>query len=152
MSKVKKVSVPTNLIRQNCYLRFTSEASSLDLKSGYSDSQYVSLDEKVTDKGLEIEYNSYPYPITPQYVNSFVDSADYRRDPLNAISNGVKRSNLGDVTSVQDISSMDTQEARVLYDQLSAKFSKNASASASVSASASASVSAPAAVNNGGHS
>lgn len=114
------ISIKTNLLRQNCYLRDTTVNSQLD---SFPPDSYVSLDEVVTDKGIELNESVQPYPITPQYVNSFVDSSDYRRDPLNAIANSSVRTNLGDITEIQDVLSMDSSQARILYNQLQERFS-----------------------------
>ncbi|QXN75103.1 hypothetical protein [Microvirus mar26] len=113
--------VQSNLLQQNCYVRDCRMKS--DLASTDSLSSYVSLDEVTTDKGLDIVEHTYDYPITPQYVNSFVDSVDYRRDPQGAILNATPRKNLGDIRSLQDIMKMDNSSLRDLYDQLSARFS-----------------------------
>lgn len=121
----------SNLLQQNCFVR--DVCRKVDLKSVNSETTYDSIDEKVTDKGLEIEHNSYPYPITPQYVNSFVDSSDYRRDPANAIANGVKRQNLGDISAVQQVFKMDTVTARALFAELSKKFSVQSQTAPAVS-------------------
>lgn len=118
----KSSRVQTNLIQQNCFVRDVSKA--VDLKSESPDFTYQSLDEVVDDKGIHFQKEYLPYPITPAFVNSFVDSADYRRDVNGAISNGSSRVNLGDVTSMQQILSLDTASQRSLYERLSAKFAK----------------------------
>lgn len=118
----KSSRVVSNLIQQNCYVR--NMCVSEDLKSdGSSESSYYSLDEVQTDDGVSFKKNLYPYPITPSYVNSFVDSSDYRRDPVNAIVNGRSGSNLGDCRDFQNIMSMDSASLSKLYLQLQKKFS-----------------------------
>lgn len=118
----KSVPVKSNLLQQNCFVRDVSLKK--DLHSTFSVDSYISLDEKISDNGYVQEYNSYPYPITPQYVQSFVDSVDYRRDPANAVANGVHRVNLGDVGSIQRLYGLDSSNQRALYEQLKSKFSK----------------------------
>lgn len=119
--KSSSVNIPirTNLIQQNCFLRdiTTNSSSSVD-----SSDSFVSLDEVVGESGIELRETVQPYPITPQYVNSFVDSADYHKDPVNAIATGKGGVNLGDMTELQKVSSMDMESARALYEQLSKKF------------------------------
>lgn len=127
MSKVSNAvgssRVQSNLLQQNCFVRDCSKKS--DLKTDYPENPtYTSLDEVTVDKGIEFRETVQPYLITPQYVSSFIDSSDYRRDPANAIANGVKRVNLGDISGFQDVSKMDMTQARALYSQLSAKFAK----------------------------
>lgn len=112
--------IQTNLIQQNCFVRDVARA--VDLKSESPDFMYTSLDEVTDDKGIHFEEHDVPYPITPAYVNSFVDSVDYRRDPAGAIANGVSRTNLGDISVMQQVLSMDSSAQRSLYDQLFAKF------------------------------
>lgn len=121
MNNSKSKPVVTNLLRQNCYVRDAVRCD--DLKTVCSESSYESLDEVVSSDGLKIRYSSVPYHITPEYVNSFADSSDYRKDPANAIATAPKRVNLGDITPFNDVASMDTALAMSLYDQLKNKFS-----------------------------
>ncbi|UPW40990.1 hypothetical protein [Sigmofec virus UA08Rod_5838] len=118
MSKSSRVQ--SNLLQQNCYIRDVSR--SVDLKTSVSDLVYESLDEVRSDNGVSFEKKEYPYHITPQYVNSFVESSDYRRDPISAINNGVSRQNLGDISAMQEVLNMDASSQRVLFEQLQAKF------------------------------
>lgn len=122
--------IVTNLLQQNCYIR--ESVPNVNNFTDYGDKVYNSLVEKPTKNGFEVKIEAFPYPITPQYVNSFVDSADYRRDPANAIANAPKRTNLGDVTELQSVVNMDFTTARKLYNDLKSKF-ENVSASTSKS-------------------
>lgn len=103
---MKNNKIISNLLQQNCYVRDVARAD--DLRSSDVRSKFSSIDEIVTSKGVELKRVVLDYPITPQYVQSFVDSSDYKRDPLQAISNAPKRSNLGDISDIQklDISSI----------------------------------------------
>lgn len=116
----KSKRVVTNLLQQNCFVRDVREP--FDIQDPLQSSSYVSLDEKIVENGFKQEYNVYDYPITPSYVDSFVDSSDYRRDPANAIVHGHDKKNMGDVTQLQDILHMDTSSQRELYIQLQKKF------------------------------
>lgn len=120
MSNNLSSRVQSNLLQQNCFVRDVRRA--VDLKDGEQPSSYVSLDEKIVDDGFKQEFNSYDYPITPSYVDSFIDSSDYRRDPANAIIHGHDKKNMGDVTQLQNILHMDTASQRELYAQLQKKF------------------------------
>lgn len=113
--------VQSNLLQQNCFVRDCSLKSDLNSDSS-SESSYLSFVEKVVSNGTTLELHSFPYPITPHYVDSFVDSTDYRVDPLGSVANSVKRKNLGDIRAMQDVSKMDSDQARVLYSQLSERF------------------------------
>lgn len=117
---MNSTKVKTNLIQQNCYIRDTRGV--FDEHNSYAQDVYKSLDVNQTDNGIVEEVNDYPYFINPEYVQSFVSSTDYRRDPQQAIVAGVHRQNLGDISSLQDISKLDTVAQRALYSQLSAKF------------------------------
>lgn len=114
----KKLS--SNLLKQNCYIRSTVDEC--ENSSDYSEKTYVSIDEVVTNNGVHLVEKSVPYPITPQYVNSFVDSSDYRRDPVNAVLNAPHRQNLGDISGIQDICGFDFITAQKMYQALKAKF------------------------------
>ena len=50
-----------------------------------------------------------PYEITPDYVASFVDSIDYKRNPDLRAQKG-RGQGLGDVTQVQALSSVDSMK------------------------------------------
>lgn len=113
--------VQSNLLQQNCFVRDVTRRN--DFVQSSSPETFVSIDEVVTKDGVKLVEKEYPYPITPQYVNSFVDSSDYRKDPFSAINNGNNRVNLGDIRDLQDVASMDMEHARSLYSQLVAKFS-----------------------------
>lgn len=114
----KKLS--SNLLKQNCYIRDCVEEKVVT--TDYSDKTYTSVDEVVTSNGVKLVENQVPYHITPQYVNSFVDSSDYRRDPVNAVINAPRRQNLGDITGIQDICGFDFVSAQKLYQALKTKF------------------------------
>ena len=112
--------IPTNVLKQNCFIRdCVEEAESV---TDYSDKTYTSVDEVVTSNGIKLVENQVPYHITPQYVNSFVDSSDYRRDPVNAVVNAPRRQNLGDISGIQDICGFDFITAQKLYQALKSKF------------------------------
>lgn len=113
------VPIKTNLIRQNCFL--VDKVVSQSTSSAIPD-QFESLDEVVVDNGVELRRVVQDYPITPEYVSSFADSADYRNDMSSSLSSKPTRPNLGDVRDIQSVSNMDMTEARALYKQLVSKF------------------------------
>lgn len=118
--KSKGISrVQTNLIQQNVYVRDVTRKS--DLKTPVTES-YYSLEEVSDGNSVREELVEHPYHITPQYVNSFVESADYRRDPASAVLNAPKRQNLGDVRDVQKLGSLDMVELSRIYAQLKSLF------------------------------
>lgn len=119
--KFNNSRVQSNLLQQNCFVRDVTLKSDLSVPSIVS---FESIDEVVTDKGVEVRKTVEPYHITPQYVSSFVDSVDYRKDPIGAIANSFKRLNLGDITDVQKVASMDVSSARALYAELQKRFAE----------------------------
>lgn len=120
MSKSSEnIPIKTNLLKQNCFLR---ECVSCPVAFKRQPGQYESLDEVSSSNGIELKPTVNDYPITPQYVNSFVDSSDYRRDPLAAIANGRGGVNLGDMRQIQEVASMDMEHAKALYNQLAERF------------------------------
>lgn len=119
---LENIPVKSQLLQQNCFLRDLYPGS---CSSACPPDKFVSVDEVVTDTGVQLKYSENDYPITPQYVNSFVDSSDYRNDVVSAIANGHKRQNLGDITDFQKVASMDMESARALYKQLSEVFAKS---------------------------
>lgn len=110
-------AVPSSLLKQNCYLRDVT----VDSCSEHTPPSptYPSLDEVVQEDGIKLVYTEQPYPVTPESVNSYVESADYRRDPTGAIANAKPRQNLGDITELQKVDSMDMDSAMALYEKLS---------------------------------
>lgn len=73
--------------------------------------QYDSLERKKLPNGFVEEIEVKDYPITKDSINSYVDGADYRRDPATAIANAPKRVNLGDISEVQKFIAEDPQHA-----------------------------------------
>lgn len=120
--KSKQLPLNTNLLEQNCYIR--DIVLRIDKQSSTSELFYDSINEVTDGMSLRHEVVQVPYEITPQYVNSFVDSADYRNNPVAAIVNAPHRTNLGDIREYQQINEMDDTQASKLYAQLKERFSK----------------------------
>ncbi|UPW41073.1 hypothetical protein [Sigmofec virus UA08Rod_5614] len=118
MSKTPR-PLATNILRQNCYVRDT--VSVLDEMCDYSISSYVSLDEKHTDDGIDLEYNTYDYPITPDFVESFAPGTDFRINP-EIVTKSTPRFNYNDVSVMQYLSSLDSTERLAFLSSLQAKF------------------------------
>lgn len=126
--------VQSNLLQQNCFVRDVTRKVDLGDTPKSSEGSYVSLDEVTTSTGVEIRRTVEPYPITPQYVSSFAESSDYRKDPFSAITNGIRRKNLGDIVDVQRVAGMDMSSAQELYARLKVVFDANPSDAKSVDA------------------
>lgn len=119
--------VQSNLLQQNCFVRDVTVKTSID-GAVSSPKTFLSLDEETNQGGVKIVEKVNDYPITPHYVASFADSVDYRKDPFGNLQ--APRQNLGDVTAYQKVSSLDTEEAFALYNQLKERFSQVKSAQA----------------------
>lgn len=125
MASNKSSRIQTNLLQQNIFVRDCVRLD--DLKSSVEPSNFISLDEVVTDKGVEIKETVQPYHITPDYVDSFVDSSDYRNDLSGAVMQSLRKGssgNLGDVRDIQNIMNMPLSDARAMYDALSKRLSR----------------------------
>lgn len=122
MSDFKTKRLHSNLLQQNVYVRDCSLGS--DIEGNKSGSTFVTLNENITDKGLEQSFEEVPYPITPESVASYASSCDYKVDPVAAFNAPSRGVNLGDVSALQEVGSMDSETARALYEQLSAKFAE----------------------------
>lgn len=123
MKQKQPEKLKTGLVRTNVYIH--EVAPLVDKKSIYHDKYYLSMEEKIgEDNALRHVVSEIPYEITPDYVNSFTDSADYRRDPVAAVINSTPRQNLGDVTEFQKINELDDSQAAALFAQLKERFAK----------------------------
>ena len=108
-------TLPTNLVMNNLVHFNACECS----KALPENSKYYDLVEVEREDGSRIEkLIEQDYPITPEYVKSFEQSADYRLDVDGAIANGHGRKNLGDVSRVQSLYNMDTAEIEALGKKL----------------------------------
>lgn len=118
MSKTKQVF--SNVLKQNVYVRDCVDA--FDLRFGNPRCKYYSLDDVVEGDGVRQVVTEQEYPVTPESVNSYRDSCDYRLDPAGAIARGEKRQNLGDVRQMQEVMSMDAEQAAAQYAALKQRF------------------------------
>lgn len=77
--------------------------------------KYFELVDEVKEDGSRLEHLvEKDYPVTPEYVTSFLNSSDYRQDPVGAINRAPQRSNLGDISKLQEALGLDTETARHL--------------------------------------
>lgn len=110
----------SQLLQQNVFLRDTVPA--YDLKKGYVIKEYYDVfEEDVIDKnGFPVHrevMKKVPYPHSPESVQSFLSSTDYKLDPSNARRSGGL--NLGDISAVQSLfQSSDTASQNSEYQEL----------------------------------
>ena len=102
-------------IRQNCYRRDVDLAYKPPQKRDDTVRYYESLERKNLSNGYIEQVEVKDYPINAASITSYADGADYRRDPMAAVSNAPKRVNLGDITQVQDFLKNDPQQAVRIY-------------------------------------
>lgn len=126
--KCEQRPLKSQLLQQNVFLRDTIPA--FDLKKGNCVKAYFDVvEEDIVDKdGCPVHrevVKKVPYPHTPDSVQSFLSSTDYKLDPSNARRSGGV--NLGDVSGVQSLfrsdSASENSEFRELLQRLAA-FSK----------------------------
>ncbi|UPW41997.1 hypothetical protein [Dipodfec virus RodF1_43] len=110
----------SKLLQQNVYLSDTRQAE--DLAAATPQYDYVSIDEVTVANGIQIRETVNSYDITPETVNSYVDSCDYRTDMYAATQQPARGQNLGDVASLQNVMNMDLEQAKTLYAQLEQRF------------------------------
>lgn len=126
MSNSKTSRIQSNLLQQNCFVRDVLRANDLsspDLDLDENSSFFETLDEVSVPDGIKLQRSSEKYPITPQYVNSFVDTSDYHMDPLGSVSSSPRGVNLGDISVLQSLLAKDESSLRSLYSELSKRFS-----------------------------
>lgn len=117
MSNSKKVY--SNVLQQNCFVR--QIAPLFDKKSKFIDSDFWQLDREVTPDGYREKLVKYPHKVTPDSVNSYADSTNYRIDTENFVLGSGRNYQSADVRAIQDIASMDSEQARVYLDELQSR-------------------------------
>lgn len=113
MNKEEKKQVRVCGLRQNCFVLEGRSAPSIVPAPKIT--HYFSLAKKELENGYVQEIEKVDYPITSESVSSYIDSSDYRRDPMQAIASAPKRVNLGDISQVQDFIASNPQEAVRVY-------------------------------------
>lgn len=102
--KSERRPLKSQLLQQNVFLRDTVPA--YDLKKGNESKEYYDVfEEDVIDKdGCPVHrevLKKVPYPHTPETVQSYESSTDYKVDPSNVRRSGGV--NLGDISGVQSL-------------------------------------------------
>lgn len=89
--------VRCNLLEAEVYVRFP-----VCIIDGKPIRQYCELQETPCKNGVVENYVQVDYPVTPESVNSYADSADYKKNP-EVVTKAVSRQNLGDITEIQQV-------------------------------------------------
>lgn len=119
MIKNERRPLKSQLLQQNVFLRDTIPA--YDLKRGNAAKEYYDVfEEDIIDKdGFPVHrevIKKVPYPHTPESVQSFESSTDYKTDPSNARRSGGV--NLGDISGVQALFQSDSAVQNLEYQEL----------------------------------
>lgn len=107
MKKNTCTRVKCNLLQAEVYVRYPVRVCG----DGTKCRKYVELQEVPTQNGFVEHYVELDYPITADSVNSYADSADYRKNP-EVIRQAVPRQNLGDISEVQKLLREDMSSLR----------------------------------------
>lgn len=100
---LKKRPVFIGGIPQNFYLRAQTVDNSIipEHLKNHTQLKYDSLERVQLLNGFTEEVVEKDYPINSETVSSYIESADYRNDPSQAVANAPKRVNLGDISEAQ---------------------------------------------------
>lgn len=114
---------PVKALCGSCKIYVRRPTPSVMLHANYAGNKtYFELQTIQKDNGIVQELVEVDYPITPSYVKSFVEDTDYKKNPELLTRNAGKQ-NLGDVTSIQELTSKDMsamrEQAQALADKLS---------------------------------
>lgn len=115
---VVKTPVVINGIQQNCYKLDCRNAIGVKPLPTQETKKYYALEEKQLPNGFVQELVEKDYPINSDSVSSYLETSDFRNDPLQAIANAPKRVNLGDISEVQQFINENPVEATRQYADL----------------------------------
>lgn len=105
--------------------RFVTTESPSVVSVGKRTQSYTELVEHTTETGVNYSIEEFPYEHTPERIKSYASTCDYRNDPLQAIARAPKRNNVGDVSSVVELLSQDSEACLAMIDSLRAKIVAN---------------------------
>lgn len=114
---VEEVRTPISICgyKQNCYRldRNIDLSSSVTSTPNKEQEKYESLEKQMLPNGYVEGIVFKDYPINSKSVSSLAEGADYRNDPLQAISQASSRVNLGDITEAQKFLENPQNNARI---------------------------------------
>lgn len=105
--------------------RFITMGCPTVVSVGKRTQSYTELVEHTTETGVNYSIEEFPYEHTPERVKSYASTCDYRNDPLQAVARAPKRNNVGDVSSVVELMSQDSEACLAMIDSLRAKIVAN---------------------------
>lgn len=109
VSQNKTRRLECNLIKQNVYVRDFVAPYDVPVELV---SQYPELKREDTQFGFEEKVVVSDYPITPETVNSYAETADYRNNLQEALNSPSRGKGLGDIRDLQDLQNLDTSVIR----------------------------------------
>lgn len=110
----------SNLLRQNVYVR--DVVAPYDEKCDYHIDRFSSVDYQDVPGACREVVTGHDYPITPDSVNSYADSCNYKVDPMN-VPLTPRGENLGDLTFMQKLMDMDSSERDSFLEGLKSRLS-----------------------------
>lgn len=127
--EVKFKPIVSNFLKQNCF-RSESRPLFVDLEKTKSQPlSFAQFDIKKNDDGSGVAYetNTYDYPITKEFVNSFASSCDFKADLQSNLNRPAPAANMVDVRDIQKTFQGDMSDFRARLSALEAEYvaSKN---------------------------
>lgn len=119
----EKKRVPMNLLQQNVFVLKTVSGSSEN--KSYLQETYVSQDEILESDGISIRRTVQEYPHTPESVNSYLGSVDYKNDIAAAVSSPAPGRNIGDVAALQELFTRSPEEIRDFFFAMTEKIAND---------------------------
>lgn len=107
--------------KQNCYIHdwFDDSKKSIQKVKTNFPKTYHECIEKVCDDGsYHVNVEEVEYPISEDTLNSYLDSTDYRLDPLSAVQNAPSRQNVGDVRELMQMLRLDSVDIEQAMEKL----------------------------------
>lgn len=121
-------------VKQNCYTVDARPSPLVTPRPNVTMKEFEELTDKPLPNGFVQEMTVRTYPINKESVASYIESSDYRNDPMQAIANAPKRLNLGDISEAQEFIKNNPTEAVSKYADILRKvatyFEQNAGSSA----------------------
>lgn len=115
LKPVDIMGVRHSCYRKACYRLDASEIVTPPPRPNRTLSKYYSLEREELPAGFQETVVQKDYPINSDSVSSYLESSDYRNDPVQAIANAPKRVNLGDISEAQEFIKNSPVEATKQY-------------------------------------
>lgn len=97
--------------KQNCYIHDWFDDSKKGIhkvKTNFPKTYHECIEKVCDDGSYHVNVEEVEYPISEDTLNSYLDSTDYRLDPLAAVQNAPSRQNVGDIREISQIMRLDS--------------------------------------------